>query len=162
MPIYIRSLFATNHVNRLLEVGIIANGIEIYHYNFKNQSSDEITTDLRSAYLHAIIMYKDSLTNSDISYLFMRKMIVLIRRYKIEEPEGDIIFYLVISKNPKSEETGWELYREFEPRFSNFYNYFMMKFGEKISSNMDKYAPLNDKIEQLFVREKKQRFIFKF
>ena len=93
----------------------------------------------------------------------MKKTVVLIRRFKIKTE--DLIIYslirperiglkdLIVDKNSS-------LYKEFEPKFSNLYNIYLQKIGERISPDSEKYKSLENDINMLFFMKKRRNWIF--
>ncbi len=136
---------------KILEVGLIGNGIELKRVCYE-KDDDFCKSELRAAFLHAIVMYNETFSPFEISYFSMKKTVVLIRRFKIKKE--DLIIYtllkpdkinfkdLMVDKNSN-------LYRDFEPKFSNLYNKYLQKIGEKISSNVELYNALDQDINFL-------------
>ena len=151
-----------DHRMKILEVGLIGNGIELIRVCADNL--DEFCkSELRAAFLHAIIMYNDSYSALEISYFSMKKTVVMVRRFKIKNE--DLIIYTLL----KPDRIGLKdlfadkkssLHKDFEPKFSNLYNVYLQKIGERITANVDQYKTLENDINMLFFMKKRKNWIF--
>ncbi len=125
---------------RVIEVGIVLNGVDIVHLENEEYKIDK-NSDLRAALLHSILIILEEIGEQKFHHFLMKNTLLLDCKLKFKE--SDLIFYVILKPSTYDHavfhQSALKMIEEFKPRFSNLYNKFCELFDEHLQPDISKY-----------------------